>query len=105
MLSTPFQLSTMNTRSMSTMNTRVCWCCDVVVVVVVVVFIDIGVVAVVSSSSVSACQREGGFETDHNFISCVFISFSPLVVLALLAPPSDATPHSVLFHCLTSTDN
>ena len=63
------------------------------------VFIDNGVVALVSSSSVSSCLREGGFDTKHNFISCDFISFSPLVVLALVAPPSDASP---TFHCLTS---
>ena len=86
---------------LSTRNTcSVCWCC-----VVVFVFINIGVVAVVSSSSVFACLREGGFDTDHNFISCVFIYFSPLVVLALLAPPNDATPHYLPFLCLTSTDD
>ena len=91
MLSTPFQLSTRNTWS-------VCCC-----YVVIFVFIDIGVVAVVSSSSISAYQREGVFGTDHICISCVFIS-SPLVVLVLLAPPSDATQHYISFHCLTSTD-
>ena len=64
MLSTPFQLSTRNTCS-------VCWCC------VVVVFIDIGVVALVSSSPVSACLRQCGFDTDHNFISCVSFPFLP----------------------------
>ena len=56
-------------------------------VALLVVFIDIVVVAVVSYSSVSSSQNECSLVCDHNSIFYVFISVSPLAVLAPLAPP------------------